>query len=96
MPKRIFFLALLAVAACVPVSSCAQQVSQGNVSQEKEQVLWQKLEATIGGVDRNLDGVLGVAILDLTTGQKYLLHADASPARSLRGSRGLLCAMWPR
>ena len=76
MPKRIFLLALLAVAACAPVPSCAQQVSQENVSQEKEQVLWQKLEATIGGVDRNLDGVLGVAILDLTTGQKYLLHAD--------------------
>src|SRR2546425_2336977 len=76
LPKRIFFLALLAVRACAPVPSCAQQASQGNVSQEKEQVLWQKLEATIGGVDRNLDGVLGVAILDLTTGQKYLLRAD--------------------
>src|SRR6266705_3865753 len=76
LPKRIFLLALLAVAACAPVPSCAQQVSQGNVSQEKEKVLWQKLEATIGGVDRNLDGVLGVAILDHTTGQKYFLHAD--------------------
>ncbi len=76
LPRRIFFLALLAVAACAPVPSCAQQVSQEKALQEKEQVLWQKLEATIGGVDRNLDGVLGVAILDLTTGQKYLLHAD--------------------
>src|SRR5260370_5404706 len=53
-----------------------QQDSQEKSPQEKEQVLWQKLEATIGGVDRNLDGVLGVAILDLTTGQKYFLHAD--------------------
>src|SRR6266496_5444113 len=42
----------------------------------KQQVLWQKLEASIAEVDRNLDGVLGVAIEDLTTGQKYLLHAD--------------------
>jgi beta-lactamase class A len=76
LPKRIFFLALLAVAACAPVPSCAQQVSQEKAPQEKEQVLWQKLEATICGVDRNLDGVLGVAVLDLTTGQKYLFHAD--------------------
>jgi beta-lactamase class A len=43
---------------------------------EKQQVLWQKLEAGIGEVDRNLDGVLGLAILDLTSGQKFLLHAD--------------------
>jgi beta-lactamase class A len=42
----------------------------------KQQVLWQKLEATIHEVDSNLDGVLGVAILDLNSGQKLLLHAD--------------------
>jgi len=74
--KRLFFLALLAFVVCIPVPSFAQQVSQEKAAQEKEQILWQKLEATISGVDRNLDGVLGVAILDLTTGQKYLLHAD--------------------
>ncbi len=43
---------------------------------EKQQVLWQKLESTINDVDHSLDGVLGVAILDLTGGQKFLLHAD--------------------
>ena len=42
----------------------------------KQQVLWEKLEASIADVDRNLDGVLGVAIEDLTSGQKYLLRAD--------------------
>ena len=76
MLRRIFSFVLLAVAVCAPVPSGAQQVPQEKPSQEKEQVLWQKLEATISGVDRNLDGVLGVAILDLTTGQKYFLHAD--------------------
>src|SRR5881296_715171 len=44
--------------------------------QEKEQILWQKLATTVNEVDRHLDGVIGVAILDLATGQKYLLHAD--------------------
>jgi beta-lactamase class A len=43
---------------------------------EKEEILWQKLEASVQEVDRHLDGVIGVAILDLATGQKYLLHAD--------------------
>jgi len=74
--KRLIFLALLVFIIYVPMPSFAQQVSQEKSPQEKEQILWQKLEATIGSVDRNLDGVLGVAILDLTTGQKYLLHAD--------------------
>src|SRR6267143_4523200 len=74
--KRFFFFALFAVVVWAPVPLRAQQASQEKVPQEKEQILWQKLEATIGGVDRNLDGVLGVAILDLSTGQKYLLHAD--------------------
>jgi beta-lactamase class A len=74
--KRLFFLALLAVVVWRPAQSFAQQAPQEKTPQEKEQVLWQKLESTISGVDRNLDGVLGVAILDLTTGQKYFLHAD--------------------
>ena len=75
MLKRLFRLSFLAVIVWAPIPGFAQQSSQ-ETPQEKEQVLWQKLEATINGVDRNLDGVLGVAILDLTTGQKYLLHAD--------------------
>jgi len=77
--KRCFGFALLVVLNLAPVPSYAQQASQekiDTVAPEKEQVLWQKLEATISGVDHNLDGVLGVAIVDLTTGQQYFLHAD--------------------
>jgi beta-lactamase class A len=44
--------------------------------QEKQQVLWQKLETSIADVDRNLDGVIGIAIFDLTDGHKYLLHGN--------------------
>ena len=43
---------------------------------EKQAVLWTKLEESILAVDRGLDGVMGVAIVDLTDGHKYLLHAD--------------------
>jgi beta-lactamase class A len=66
----------LLIAACLPCTTSAQQPSPEWASQEKEQILWQKLETTISDVDHNLDGVLAVAILDLSTGQKYLLHAD--------------------
>src|SRR5215467_3200381 len=59
------------VSLCVPSLVDAQQNAQ-----EKEQILWQKLAATVSEVDSKLDGALAVAILDLSTGQKYLLHAD--------------------
>jgi len=56
----------------------AQNVSNPSNSSapSKQQVLWQKLEANISDVDHGLDGVLGVAILDLSSGQKFLLHGD--------------------
>jgi beta-lactamase class A len=42
----------------------------------KQQLLWQKLESSITDVDKNLDGVLGIAIVDLTDSHQYFLHAD--------------------
>ena len=43
---------------------------------ESQQVLWQKLESSVRSVDQDLDGVMGVAVLDLTSGQKFLLRGD--------------------
>jgi beta-lactamase class A len=42
----------------------------------KHQVLWQKLGVSIAEIDQHLDGVMGVAIEDLTTGDHYFLHED--------------------
>lgn len=42
----------------------------------KRQVLWQKLASSVAQVDQNLDGVMGVAIEDLASGQTFFLHAD--------------------
>ena len=80
MLKKMLILAacVAVICACTPLSASPQQDSQ-----EKEQILWQKLAATIKEVDGKLDGVLAVAILDLSTDQKYLLHADeAMPTAS--------------
>ena len=43
---------------------------------EKERVLWQKLEASIQDVDVHLDGVMGVAIEDITTGDHIFVRPD--------------------
>jgi beta-lactamase class A len=61
---------------CLLMSGVSSAQATAQSPQEKQQVLWQKLENSIGDVDRNLDGAMGVAILDLTDGHKYLLHAN--------------------
>jgi beta-lactamase class A len=59
---------LLFLATCLAQSS--------SPSAGKQRVLWQKLEAEIQKVDQQLDGVMGVAIEDLTTGEHFFLHED--------------------
>ena len=71
--KNIVYILLLLLAA---VSSAQVTASRKPAAAEKQQVLWQKLEAAIGEIDRSLDGVLGLAIEDLTTGQKFFLRED--------------------
>jgi beta-lactamase class A len=65
-------VALVALTTIAVPPLCRAQ----EVAPQKERVLWQKLEATIRDEDRNLDGVLGVAILDLSTGRTLFLNAD--------------------
>jgi len=77
--KWIICCALLTFSALAQDSKTQQsQKAVGASPQEtaaaKQQVLWHKLESTVAEVDRDLEGVLGVAILDLTSGQKILLH----------------------
>jgi beta-lactamase class A len=42
----------------------------------KPPILWQKLESTIHDVDQRLDGMMGVAIEDLSTGEQSFLRED--------------------
>ena len=42
----------------------------------KQQALWDQLRLAVAGVEQQLDGVLGVAILDLNSGQQILIRAD--------------------
>jgi beta-lactamase class A len=62
-------LALLWLAA-----SCAAAAAPE--THDKQQLLWDRLRATIAAEEQHLDGVLGVAILDLSTGQQLLVHPD--------------------
>jgi len=69
-------IVIVQAVVCLLTSGVATAQVTAPSPQEKQQALWQKLESSIGEVDRNLDGAMGVAILDLTDGHKYLLHAN--------------------
>jgi len=73
--RTIALLAMLCLLSGNTTS--AQNNANGQNPDEKQKSLWTKLESTIDETDRNLDGVLGVAIEDLNTGQKFLLRADS-------------------
>jgi beta-lactamase class A len=68
--RRILLLLLLVRA------SAQNQPAPAQPPNPKQQVLWEKLEASVGEIDRSLDGVLGIAIKDLTTDQTFFLRAD--------------------
>lgn len=42
----------------------------------KQELLWQKLAHGVEALDSGLDGVMGVAILDLKTGREWMYHAN--------------------
>jgi beta-lactamase class A len=42
----------------------------------KQQVLWDHLRLAVAEVEQRLDGVMGVAVLDLKSGQKLLIRPD--------------------
>ena len=71
--KRLLCCAVL-LATCF--AQTAAPSPSANQIGAKQKVLWQKLEASIQQVDQHLDGVMGVAIEDLTTGDHYFLHED--------------------
>jgi beta-lactamase class A len=55
-----------AVAQCCPAQPAAQ----------KREVLWQKLQQELAGVDHELDGVMGLAVKDLASGETFFIHGD--------------------
>jgi beta-lactamase class A len=69
--KTFLCVALLAVTLHAQSVSTAQTPLNA-----KQKVLWDKLEATIRQSDRDLDGVLGIALEDLRSGQKFFLRED--------------------
>jgi beta-lactamase class A len=67
---------LVLVSSCLAQSPNSQTAHPPSGTREKQQALWQKLEANIHEIDQHLDGVMGVAIEDLNTGDQFFLHEN--------------------
>lgn len=52
------------------------QSSPEKLQAMKRQVLWQKLQEELRAVDSNLDGVMGLAVKDLTSGEEFFINPD--------------------
>jgi beta-lactamase class A len=62
MRNRLLAMVILAVGSCL--------------GQSVEALLWEKLEQRVVALDLQMDGVLGVAVIDLKTGKRWGYHAD--------------------
>lgn len=60
----------------VGVLPAAAQSNPQKPQNAKREVLWHKLQEQIRSVDQQLDGVLGVAIKDLTSQEEFLINGD--------------------
>jgi beta-lactamase class A len=71
--KHLFCALLFGVAS---FAQTASQLPATAPAAEKLKILRQKLESTIHDVDQHLDGVVGVAIQDLKSGDQIFLHEN--------------------
>lgn len=71
MRPLIILVLVLSVSASALAQCCPEKPAA-----EKRQVLWQKLQDDLRTVDRNLDGVMGLAVKDITSRETFFIHGD--------------------
>jgi beta-lactamase class A len=76
MTKKLFLLFIAALCSLPGSLTMSAQCCPQEPHIEKRQALWQKLQEEIHGVDQNLNGVMGLAIKDLTSNEIFFIHPD--------------------
>jgi beta-lactamase class A len=72
MRLRIIFFLALSMSGAIAFAQCCPE----KPAAEKREALWQKLQEELRQVDRQLDGVMGLAVKDLASGETFLIHGD--------------------
>jgi beta-lactamase class A len=71
MIKAVFLILLMVPATQSALAQCCDTSTS-----DKQEILWKKLQYRIERMDEDLDGVMAVAIKDLTSGKEFFLHGD--------------------
>lgn len=72
MMRKIFFCLLAAQLAAAGQAQCCPEKPQA----VKRTILWHKLQDQLREVDQKLDGVMGLALKDLTSGEEFFINGD--------------------
>lgn len=78
-PSLRLALAVLLFAFLIANSAPAQTAKVAPppaATREKQKLLWNKMQQEVERIARDLDGIAGVAILDLTSGERLLINGD--------------------
>src|SRR5215472_2762012 len=72
MLRKILLFLFSAAYAVSALAQCCPEKPQAI----KREVLWQKLQDQIRAVNQQLDGVMGLAVKDLTSGEEFFINPD--------------------
>jgi beta-lactamase class A len=72
MLRKILLWVLLLIGALPAHAQCCPETPSAN----KRQILWQKLHDELREIDHRLDGVMGLAVKDLTSNETFFINAD--------------------
>ena len=72
MIRKILFLLLPVICALPGFAQCCPEKPQAI----KREVLWKKLQDQLRDVNQHLDGVMGLAVKDLTSGEEFFINGD--------------------
>jgi beta-lactamase class A len=76
MSSTILACAIALLAASAQAQNTPPRCCPANPENNKRQVLWQKLQRELKTVDDQLDGVMALAVKDLTSGDEFLINPD--------------------
>ena len=82
MKMMAMALGIMLIAAGTMAQERSPASAPAVVTKTQSELLWRKMEAGVQQIDRELDGTMGVAILDLTDGRQFLLNADQEFAQA--------------
>src|SRR5689334_3433096 len=76
MNSTILACVIALLATSVQAQNPTQHCCPAKPETAKRQVLWQKLQRELKAVDDQLDGVIALAVKDLTSGDEFLINPD--------------------